>query len=213
MKNNLKAVLFDLDGTLINSMLSDTLSFQSIIKENLGFDISEDQMKGYFGTPTKALISKFVDASDVEHLYQCWLREKEKNSGLVSIFPGVLNSILVLRNKGLKTAIVTSQFESESAITREHFKLNKYIDAWITSDQSRCHKPDPEPVFIALEKLNVRPEFAIMIGDTINDIDAGKSAGTLTAAALWGPTHEETLVQRNPNFLFYTTAEIVSLVE
>lgn len=213
MKNNLKAVLFDLDGTLINSMLSDTLSFQSIIKENLGFDISDDQMKGYFGTPTKALLSKFVDVSDVEHLYQCWLREKEKNSGLVQIFPGILKSIQVLRNSGVKTAIVTSQFESESAITREHFNLNRYFDAWITSDQSRCQKPDPEPVIIALEKLMVSPEYAIMIGDTINDIDAGKSAGTLTAAALWGPSHEETIIQRNPTYLFYSTAEIVSLVE
>jgi len=212
-KKHIKAILFDLDGTIINSKISDTTSFQSIINENLGISISDNQMKGFFGTPTKTLLSKFVVESEIETLYQHWLIEKEKNSGLVQIFPGVLDSIQHVRNIGIKTAIVTSQFEAESALTREHFNLTNYFDAWITSDHSKMHKPDPEPVYIALEKLGVNPDHAIMVGDTLNDIDAGKSAGTLTAAALWGAGDEGTLIQRNPDYLLYATGDIITLVE
>ena len=210
--SDLKAVLFDMDGTLINSRISDTLSFQNVIKENLGLTINKEQMKGYFGTPTKLLLSKFVSESQIDKLYQCWLNEKLNNSGLVQIFPGILETILLLRNRGMKTAVVTSQFSSESEITRKQFKLDSYFDAWVTSDDAKFHKPDPEPVRVALKKLNVKPINAVMIGDTINDLDAGRSAGTLIAAALWGASDKDILIQRQPEFLFHSTKEVMSLV-
>jgi pyrophosphatase PpaX len=210
-QNGIKAILFDLDGTLINTMESDYLAFQTLMKNKLGVVISLEKMQSLFGIPTKTILREYVPEADVETLFADLLKIKFKYRNKDNLFSGISSLLMKLKDAHIKMAVVTSQFNQESYMTREQFNLGQYFDVWITSDSCPKNKPDPAPIELALKELSIKCDQALMVGDSTFDVDAGNAAGTMTGAALWGPRDHSALLSRNCTYTFYKPEDVEAL--
>lgn len=208
---NLKAVLFDLDGTLINSHEIDKLTFIELLKEELGLEVTEKDFGRYTGTPVPKILMHFTNEEKAYSLSDAWVRHKLNFKEEMDLYPGVLEMLQTLKAAGLKLAIISSQLYEERVRIYSRFDLEPYFDSWITSDQTEHSKPHPEPVLKTLERLGVTAQEAIMIGDTFNDMEAGRRAGTFIGAAMWGFGDNEQLYSYHPDLIFNRVSELESL--
>jgi pyrophosphatase PpaX len=95
-------------------------------------------------------------------------------------------------------AVVTSKTTSLAQRGLEHVGVMEYFQTIVGCDSSERHKPDPEPVLLALDRLRYGPKEALFVGDSVHDIEAGNAAGVLSVAALWGPFTREQLAVAKP---------------
>lgn len=208
---NLKAVLFDLDGTLMNSHEIDKLTFIELLQEELGLNVTEKDFGRYTGTPVPKILMHFTSEEKVRGLTDAWVKHKLHFKEKLNLYPGVPDMLKKLKEAGLKLAIISSQLYEERVKIYSRFDLEKYFDLWITSDQTEHSKPHPEPVLKTLEHLGVAPQEAIMVGDTFNDMEAGRRAGTFIGAVLWGFGDKEQIYSYHPDLLFNQVVELESL--
>ena len=109
---------------------------------------------------------------------------------------------------GKSLAVVTSETSTLSDYALETFNLRNYFDALVTSDHVLKRKPDPEGIHLALRKIQLSPQECMLVGDSAADILAGKNAGLLTGAALWGSETWGDPRTANPDFLFSNVDEL-----
>jgi haloacid dehalogenase superfamily, subfamily IA, variant 3 with third motif having DD or ED/haloacid dehalogenase superfamily, subfamily IA, variant 1 with third motif having Dx(3-4)D or Dx(3-4)E len=209
----LRAFLFDLDGTLINSREIDRLTFKQVMWDYLHLDVGDAGFNQYRGTPVPKIMLEFVPADKVPEMLEAWIVYKTRNGNEMFLYPGIASLIEELKQAGIKVAVVTSQSENESALTRKCLNLDGVFDAWVTSDQVSRPKPDAEPVLTALQQLNVPPTQAIMIGDTFNDLEAGQNAGTRIGAVMWGFGDPDNLLAHHPDYVFRDVKDIRALIQ
>jgi len=116
----------------------------------------------------------------------------------VRVFPGVFPLLSELKKRTVKTAIVTSSWFEEGD-PEPIQRLEGMVDALVTKFDTERHKPHPDPIFKACEKLHVTPEYALYVGDSPLDIRAGKAAGVLAVGVVWGVSSLETLKKGYPD--------------
>ena len=97
-----------------------------------------------------------------------------------------------LRAKGYKLGMVTSRLRQTTSQGLEKYEINEYFDVVVTADDTKKHKPDPEPVYIALKKLGSAPQSSIMLGDTMYDILCAKNAGVKSVLVSWSEAPMQT---------------------
>jgi pyrophosphatase PpaX len=158
-------------------------------------------------------MANFAPKEKVDELVNVWSIYKARFSDKMFLYPGILPLIEELKKAGLKLAVVTSQTEPEINLTRRCLGLEDIFDSWICSDHVTMAKPDPEPVLTALEQLKVETYRSIMIGDTFNDLEAGRRAGTYIGAVLWGFGDPQQLLSYHPDFVFKTVEDIYTLTQ
>ena len=131
---------------------------------------------------------------------------------LVRCYDGVPEAVALLHERGHPLAVVTSKSDALAARGLSCVGLDRYFPTVITIDSSVRHKPHPEPVQIALERLGYAPAEAFFVGDSVHDIAAGNAAGVHTVAALWGPFTRDQLKPAGPASYLDSIAELPSLV-
>jgi pyrophosphatase PpaX len=94
----------------------------------------------------------------------------------------------------------------------DHVGLGTHFDVIVGCDACERHKPDPEPVLVALQKLGYQPAESVFVGDSVHDMAAGNAAGVTTIAALWGPFSREDLVASNPTHYLQRIADLPRLL-
>lgn len=208
---HLKTILFDLDGTLINSLPAYIVSFQQNIREVTGRDVSADELAAHISIPTPRILSHYVPPEQIPAMLTRHNELMRQNAGRITFYPGVPEALRSLRAAGLKLGVVTSQIEGELATTRAALGIDDLIHVWIHSDLVAHPKPAPDPVLLALERLGEAPETAIMVGDSIYDLGAGKAAGVRTAAVTWGFTALPDLLEKSPDLVLRDPAELARL--
>jgi pyrophosphatase PpaX len=109
--------------------------------------------------------------------------------------------------------LVTSKNREELQLSLPKLQLDAFVDTIVTSDDTERHKPNPDPVLKALERLRVAPAQAIYIGDTVFDISCGRAAGVQVAAVAWGAHLPEDLRAAQPDYYFETPADLLEWVE
>lgn len=209
----LQLVLFDLDGTLVDSRIDITNAINYALEEygvgpfridditsRVGSGITrliEELLKPYPHIPLKAVIERFL------YHYERHLTDNTRP------YPGVKEVLEEL--KGYKKAVISNKLEALSKKTLEGLGLLKYFDMVIGSDTTPEKKPSPVPVLTVLNKLNVSPEEAVIVGDSDLDIEAGKSAGILTIAVTYGYRPVETLSRAE--YIIDTISELPPLLK
>jgi pyrophosphatase PpaX len=215
MPTPLRAVLFDLDGTLIDSI---ALIVDAMEHAFAGFDgprpSAPEWMLG-IGTPLWIQLGTYA-RNDAE-LTQ--LRDKYRayqmlnHDSYVRTYPGVAETLAGLEARGLAMALVTSKLEQLAKRNIEHTGIAKYLPVVVGVESTSKHKPDPEPVLFALEKLGVSPAEAVFVGDSPFDVGAGNAAGVATIAALWGPFTREQLGVAQPKHWLSDIRALPGLLE
>ena len=209
------AVLFDLDGTLINTNEIIVASYRHAYSRHLpNLTISDQEIIDDIGPTLRMIFSKHTNdqylIDTLIETYRTYYTENEKKYH--HLYPNVVETLQELKNHNLKLAIVTSKFKDAAWPSFSYYKLEQFFDAFIALDDVKNPKPDKEPVEKALKLLG-NPQNAIMIGDNQGDILSGKNANILTAGVAWSIKGASHLKKVNPNFIFEDMRDIINLIK
>lgn len=186
--SNIKAVLFDFDGTIMDTNNIILKSWHHAFKEIAGKEVEEATLLATFGEPLELTIKNFFggDEETVRKNISVYRNFHDDNfESEIDLFPGVYDMLFGLKKAGFKLALVTSRLGRTTYIGTEKFGIKEAFDVIVTADDCSRHKPDPEPVNIALERLGVTAENAVMIGDTRLDMGCAKNAGVTAILVGW----------------------------
>jgi pyrophosphatase PpaX len=208
------AVLFDLDGTLIDSIELILNSAKHAFRDREGHVPTDAEWLTGVGIPLATMFRRYArDDADVDALIAKYREYQLANHDrLVRCYDQVVETVDFIRAAGHPVAVVTSKTGWLAKRGLDHVGLGPHFDVIVGCDICQRHKPDPEPVFIALEKLGYEPRDAAFVGDSIYDIEAGNAAGVTTVAALWGPFSREDLAASRPTFFLERMADLPRLL-
>jgi pyrophosphatase PpaX len=206
-------VLFDLDGTLVDSIDLLVASMEYAYADRERRPPVQEWIHA-IGTPLDAMLRMWADdEDDVLHLRARYREFQIANhDAMTQAYPGVVATVRTLHAAGHPLAIVTSKLEAGARRSLAHIGVEECFSAVVGIDATTRHKPDPEPVHFALEQLGVRATRAIFVGDSTHDMNAGRAAGVATAAALWGPYSRTMLDATQPTFWLERMDELPPIV-
>lgn len=207
-----KAVLFDLDGVLVDTSDSMKRAYKRVFKE-LGKPISDSEIDNNLKkSPNQIFRLLGIDIKSGNNLYRKYYSEY---LSLSEFFPEIDNIIKLLKTKGFKIGIVTSQPSSRYNMIIKNASFAKYVDVAITWNDipKGKSKPYPDGIHKALEKINVVPNRTFFIGDTTNDVIAAKSANVKSVAVLWGLENYNELSAVDPDYILYNITDLERLTE
>jgi len=207
-------VLFDLDGTLIDSVRLILDSYHHTLATHGIPARSDKYWLAGLGTPLRVQFREWSD--DPEQLDAMVLTYREYNfrhhDDRVSAYPGVTDMMRQLRARGVRTALVTSKNREGAWRGLRVTGLDQAFDLVIGADDVTEPKPHPEPVHRALQGLGAAPAEAVFVGDSVHDIASGRSAGIRTAAVLWGPFSRVDLDPAGPDHWLEKPADLIPLL-
>jgi pyrophosphatase PpaX len=205
----LSAFVFDLDGTLIDSLLLIRRSYEHA----LGRPVERDEFVAGLGRPLAWQFGRYTsDPQQIDSFIATYRAyNREHHDTLVRPFPGVAEALAELRARGGRIAVVTSKLRSSARHGLDLCGLTELVDVVLGVDDVARAKPDPDPVLRALGALGQPSQTAVVVGDSPHDIAAGRAAGTLTAAVLWGPLTRAELLPCRPDRWLEEPAAIASL--
>jgi pyrophosphatase PpaX len=205
-------VLFDLDGTLIDSIELILKSAQFAFgKCELPCPSDAEWLTGV-GRPLPVMFGHFAPGREPDLIAAYREFQMANHDQMVTAYPGVPEMLEALAGTGHRMGIVTSKVTPLAMRALTLTGIDRYFETVIGMDLCKRHKPDPEPVLIALEQLSSGPAGAWFVGDSIHDMESGNAAGVATVGALWGPFTKEDLFPSHPRFLAVTPGEVVKLV-
>jgi len=195
------AVLFDLDGTLIDSIELILASMRyAFAKCRAPVPTDAEWLTGV-GTPLRTMFQRYASTEDEVDRFIAAYREHQfaNHDDLVRCYDEVEDTISSLASNGHPLAVVTSKTEALARRGLEHVGISSYFATIIGCDTCQRHKPHPEPVLTALDRLGYAASEAVFVGDSVHDVEAGNAAGVVTIAALWGPFSREQLAVACPD--------------
>jgi pyrophosphatase PpaX len=207
-------ILFDLDGTLVDSVELILRSKQHAF-ESRGLPAPTDrEWLKWLGTPLRNTFARYTDdADEVERFITAYRTfQLAHHDALLRPYPGVAEAVRDLHAAGHPLGIVTSKSVELSERGLSRVGLLDFMDTIVGADSTRRHKPDPEPVRVALERLKATPDRAVFVGDSVHDMHAGNAAGVGTVAALWGPFSRADLMPSQPRFFAERPGDLPDLV-
>ncbi|MCR5481188.1 MAG: HAD-IA family hydrolase [Clostridia bacterium] len=212
----ISAVLFDFDGTLLDSSEMILNSWQHAFRTITGSEGDEAMILSSYGEPLEATMKKFFPN---EPLHECVEIYRDYQRGrfldMIKIFPNTIELLENLRKRRLHLAIVTSRITRTTHLALGKFDMEKYFEKVVTCDDTDKHKPDPEPARIALEALGVAADEVVMIGDSIFDMGCGRNAGTTTVLADWDHivSDEDKKGEYAPDFVISEPLELLKVLD
>jgi pyrophosphatase PpaX len=210
----LDTFLFDLDGTLIDSVGLILDSYHhTLATHGLPARTDDEWLKG-IGTPLRVQFADWKDEPERLEALIATYREYNlaNHDRMVTIYPGVLEAIREVKAAGARTGLVTSKNQQGAVRGLRLVGLDDLIDVMVCADDVENPKPHPEPVVKAVQILGADPASTVYIGDSIHDMRSGRAAGVRTAAVLWGPFSREHLEQAEPDYWLQRPPDILGLV-
>jgi pyrophosphatase PpaX len=208
----INTILFDLDGTLINTNDLIKASFMHTLNHYYPNQYTEKDIITFFGEPLEVSFRR-VDPERVEELTRFYRKHnKEKHDEYVKEYPNVNTTLAALKEKGFKLAVVTTKRWETAKLGLRFANMTTFFDTIVTMDDIQNPKPDPEPLLLALERLGATPEEAVMVGDSPSDIEAGQRAGTKTVAVSWTIKGVSAFDAVHPDFIIDDMSELLGIV-
>jgi len=209
----LTTFLFDLDGTLIDSIELIIRSYQHTIRTHRRQETApEVWMKG-LGIPLRVQFKEWSeDPTEIDAMVATYREYNlSHHDEMVTAYDGVVDAVKRLRRQGKQLGLVTSKFRSGAYRGLKKVGLDQDFHIVVGADEVANPKPHPEPVLTALSRLSARPEEAVFIGDSRHDMECGRAAGVRTAAVLWGPFGRSDLEDLRPDYWLETPSELERL--
>jgi pyrophosphatase PpaX len=206
-------VLFDLDGTLIDSGEIILASFRHATKTVLAREIPDEVLAAAVGGSNIYEQMRAFDEERAEELVRVYREHNEPLHDDLEAFEGVEHVLERLKGEGRRLGIVTAKRRRTVDLAFAILPLERYFDAVVTAEQTQRHKPHPEPVLTALERLDAATDEAAFVGDSPFDMGAGKAAGVFTVAVSWGKIHSvERLLEAGADAVVHAPEELLDVL-
>jgi pyrophosphatase PpaX len=203
-----EAVVFDLDGTVVDSVELIILSFQHAIREVLGREMSREEAIAWVGMPLHEQMERFSpeQADELVEVYREF--NHREHDRMLTLYEGIQDLLYTLRKAGVKVGLVTSKSRFTTQMAFDLTGIEAYFDATVCAGEASDNKPSPAPILACLEQLGVEPSAAAYVGDSPSDIQAALAAGVIAIAVTWGVFHADRLVAEKPDVLVHTIPEL-----
>jgi pyrophosphatase PpaX len=220
MQNNsaptesIRAVLFDWDGTLVDSAVPMLLSYRYAYRKHLGILFPKDDAEFRMIVPMRLAegAAKYggEHAADVVTAYNWFYEHEGYKSGRA--FPGVEETLAELRRRGYLLGVASNKSRGRIDSDINYLGLEGLVDEFATSEDTVQRKPDPAPLLKVAEKLGVDPALCAYVGDYSGDIIAAKAAGMVSVAVTWGGMFPvETLLAEAPDYVIHKFEELLDI--
>ena len=192
MLNNPKAVLFDLDGTLLDTMGDLAAAVNHVLRTERLEVLSLEEIRGILGTGPKSLLLKAVygrddfEAEGLDRLLKIFREYYDKNLNVkTKPYPGTIEMLKTLKKSGKRMAVLSNKYDAAvHRLCDIHFP--KIFEKVFGMRENVPRKPEPEAILGVLEELNIEPDDAIYIGDSDVDVEAAKNSGVQCIGCSWG---------------------------
>lgn len=207
----LKAVIFDLDGVLIDS--------EPLMR--LAFADSYQRIIGNGPPPIEAYLEhmgesfpRIMDRLNLPHtLWEPYKEFCQHHIARINLFPGTRELLSWARSANLKLGLLTGKDRVRTLQILEHFELQEFFDATLASDQLNQPKPHPEGVLKMLEELGCGAQHSVMVGDAVNDIICAQEAGVKAVAITWGTKPERVQNLCQPDYIAHNWKALQQILE
>lgn len=207
-------VLFDLDGTLIDSGPIILASMQHSVRTVLGREIAVEELAATVGGQGLVAQMRELDPDRVDELVDAYKAHNDPLHETLEAFEEMFDVLPHLRAEGRRLGVVTAKRHRTVALAFDRFpELAAHFDVVVGYEDTDRHKPEPDPVLAALGRLDGDPSEAAYVGDSPFDIQAAKAAGTFAVAVGWGGIHStERLLEEEPDALVHAPRELLRVV-
>lgn len=187
MDRRYKGIVFDLDGTLLDTERMNLVPLQRLIQEELGRKVDYEALRPYMAHTGRDSL-RLLGFADIEGAYAKWVGHIERSGEKARLYEGWREVIARFVEEGLSCGIASSKSRHQYALDFSPTGLKKYMRAVVLLEDTKQHKPHPAPLFLAGELLGIEPEGLLYVGDTAFDARAAASAGMGFALAAWSGT-------------------------
>jgi pyrophosphatase PpaX len=200
-------VVFDLDGTLCNSIRVILESYVHAFA-TVGITITEEQARPWIGQTLPDTFNREVPDHALE-LEKAYREFNEANmEQMIEEYPGIPQLLDELTAAGIKIGVATSKRRAQSIDSMRYSKIDGHIPLVVTMEDTAAHKPQPDPLLKALAFLGGKPNQAAYVGDAVVDLQAAKAAGMVGIGVTWGAGIPEDLAAQHPAALCATVDEL-----
>jgi pyrophosphatase PpaX len=206
-------VLFDLDGTVIDSGGIILASMRHATRQVLGREYTDDELLATVGGPGLEAQMRALDAERVDELVTVYRAHNEPLHEQLVCCAGMEGLLMRLHREGRRLGVVTAKRRSTAELAFEHVPLGHVFDTIVGGDETERHKPDPEPLLVAAERLGATPSEIVYVGDSPFDVQAAKAAGMGSVAVTWGRIHDRSrLEHEHPDAIVDTAEELLAAI-
>jgi pyrophosphatase PpaX len=208
-----RTVLFDLDGTVVDSGAIILASMRHATREVLGRDYSDKELLQAVGGPGLEAQMHALAPEHVERLVDVYRAHNEPLHDDLEACVGMEDALVRLHEEGRRLGVVTAKRRSTVELAFDRVPLGHLFETIVGGDETERHKPDPEPLLLAAERLEADPAETAYVGDSPFDVRAAKAAGMFAVAVTWGRIHNrERLEAEEPDAVVETAEELLGVL-
>ena len=203
-----KAIIYDIDGTVLNTLNMNMYPLIKIIKEETGEDWTFEDVLKFAPYPGMKVMEE-LQVKDKEKTYARWVQYVNEYEEGATLYDGFEDVFKAFDGKIIQ-AVVSAKTTKQYQIDFVDKGLDQYMQVAILADDTDKHKPDPEPLFECLKRINVKPSEALYIGDALSDYLASQNAHMDFGYAKWGSVSSKGIDE--PTYIFETPLELLKLL-
>jgi len=210
-----RAIIFDLDGTLVDTFEMIVAAFNAAITPVTGKTYSDAEVISRFGIPDSQMIRRELESHPkdvVDRAVEVYHAYYAQNHGGVSVFPGISDLLAELRRRGVPMGVMTGKGQRSARITLEALGLSDTFAAVVTGEDVARQKPEPDGPLEAARQLKIAPAECAFVGASPADVGAGKSAGMLMVVAGWHPVYLDEVRRMGPDIWAEAPTDILKLL-
>jgi pyrophosphatase PpaX len=206
-------VLFDLDGTVIDSGAIILASMRHAAREVLGVEVPDEQLMAAVGGPGLEAQMQALSPDRADELVTVYRAHNEPLHDELVCCAGMDEVLVRLKDEGRRLGIVTAKRRQTVELAFARIPIEHLFETVVGGDETKKHKPDPEPLLLALERLGAAPDEAVYVGDAPFDVKAAKAAGLYSVGVSWGGIHgRERLEAEEPDALVDAPEELLGVL-
>jgi len=200
-------VLFDLDGTVVDSGAIILASMRHATREVLGRDYSDEELMRAVGGPGLEAQMHALAPDHVERLVDVYRAHNIPLHDELEACLGMEDVLVRLREEGCRLGVVTAKRRDTAQLAFDRVGLGHFFEAIVGGDETERHKPEPDPLLLGAERLGANPATTAYVGDSPFDIRAAKAAGMFAVAVTWGRIHDRSRLEAEEPDAIVDTAE------
>ena len=215
MTGKTDTVLFDFDGTVMNTNDLIIDSWQHAFRTLTGAEGPAEAIKRSFGEPLYDTVARFFPGKDVDQVVETYRSYHiDRFVDAIKLFDGIPELLETLRQRGYTMGLVTARLYRTTMLGVEKYDLLRYFSALVSVEDTEKPKPAPDPILLCLNKLGKNPENAVMVGDTKHDIQSARAAGVSPVLVGWtlALPKEEWDGPDKPDYIIETPKDLLKII-